>query len=81
MRFPYISAVNDSTYIILSDAFFGHRRFFLKRNLAQVVKNEKDQIPEEFKKRLETAERIGRSGSNCGQLYQCGNGAPETARK
>uniref|UniRef100_A0A2S2N9U3 Uncharacterized protein n=1 Tax=Schizaphis graminum TaxID=13262 RepID=A0A2S2N9U3_SCHGA len=51
----------------------------LTATIAQVVEN--DQIPEEFKKRLETAERIGRSGSNCGQLYQCGNGAPETVRK
>ncbi|XP_025198649.1 uncharacterized protein LOC112596969 [Melanaphis sacchari] len=51
----------------------------LTATIAQVVEN--DQIPEEFKQRLETAERIGRSGSNCGQLYQCGNDAPEMARK
>ncbi|XP_060862630.1 uncharacterized protein LOC132939471 [Metopolophium dirhodum] len=51
----------------------------LTTTIAQVVGN--DQIPEEFKKRLEKAERIGRSGSNCGQLYQCGEGAPEKVRK
>ncbi|KAE9530620.1 hypothetical protein AGLY_011082, partial [Aphis glycines] len=41
----------------------------LTATIAQVVGNY--QIPKEFKKRLETAERIGRSGSNCEQLYQC----------
>ncbi|XP_022164850.1 uncharacterized protein LOC111029911 [Myzus persicae] len=51
----------------------------LTTTIAQVVGN--DQIPEEFKKRLETAERNGRSGSNCRHLYQCENGSPAMVRK
>lgn len=46
--------------------------------IAQVVRN--DDIPEEFKRRLRTAEKNGRqSTGNCGRLYPCGDGI-ETVR-
>jgi len=60
----------------VSDEFYFHHWFFFNRTIAQVIGN--DQIPEEFKKRLETAERNGWSGSNCGELYQCEDDTPET---